>query len=46
MEEKLIMFEKYLKEEERAENTIEKYVRDIKEFNNWLIAEPKEKQFC
>ena len=44
MEEKLIMFEKYLKEEERAENTIEKYVRDIKEFNNWLIAEPKNKE--
>lgn len=36
MNEKIKMFESYLKEEEKAENTIMKYVHDIKEFYSWL----------
>ena len=38
MNEKNKMFESYLKEEEKAENTIMKYVHDIKEFYSWLIT--------
>ena len=35
MNDKIKQFERHLKEEERAENTINKYVRDIKEFYEW-----------
>ena len=38
MDEKIKMFENYLKEEEKAENTIMKYVHDIKEFYSWLAT--------
>ncbi len=38
MYEKIKMFESYLKEEEKAEKTIMKYVHDIKEFYSWLIT--------
>ena len=38
MNEKIKMFESYLKEEEKAENTIMKYVHDIKEFYSWLAT--------
>ena len=30
------LFEEYLYEEERSENTIEKYMRDIRFFRDWL----------
>ena len=33
---KIKIFEGHLKEEERSKNTINKYLRDIKEFYNWL----------
>lgn len=33
---KIEIFEEHLKKEERSENTINKYLRDIKEFYNWL----------
>ena len=36
MNDKIIQFEKQLKEEEKAENTINKYLHDIKEFYSWL----------
>jgi site-specific recombinase XerD len=36
MNDKIIQFEKQLKEEEKAENTINKYLHDIKEFYEWL----------
>ena len=36
MNDKIKLFEKHLKEEEKSENTINKYLRDIKEFYNWL----------
>lgn len=36
MNDKIKQFERHLREEERAENTIIKYLRDIKEFYNWL----------
>ena len=32
MIDRIKMFERYLKEEEKAENTIDKYLRDINEF--------------
>ena len=35
MYDKTKMFERHLKEEEKAENTIDKYLRDIKEFYEW-----------
>lgn len=35
MNDKIKMFELHLKEEERAENTINKYLRDINEFYKW-----------
>jgi len=35
MYDKTKMFERHLKEEEKAENTISKYLRDIKEFYEW-----------
>lgn len=35
MNDKIKQFERHLKEEERAENTINKYLRDIKEFYEW-----------
>ena len=35
MYDKIIMFERHLKEEEKAENTIDKYLRDINEFYEW-----------
>ena len=35
MYDKIKMFERHLKEEEKAENTINKYLRDIKEFYKW-----------
>jgi site-specific recombinase XerD len=35
MNEKVKMFERHLKEEEKADNTIDKYVRDISEFYEW-----------
>ena len=36
MNNKMTMFEKHLKKEERAENTISKYLHDIKEFYDWF----------
>ena len=36
MNDKIIQFEKQLKEEEKAENTINKYLHDIKEFYDWF----------
>lgn len=36
MNDKIILFEKHLKEEEKAENTINKYLYDIKEFYDWF----------
>ncbi|MBR4314183.1 MAG: hypothetical protein IKP66_04660 [Lachnospiraceae bacterium] len=36
MNDKILMFEKHLKEEEKSWNTINKYLHDIKEFYNWL----------
>ena len=35
MNDKIKLFEMHLKEEEKAENTINKYLRDIKEFYEW-----------
>ena len=35
MYDKIIMFERHLKEEEKAENIIDKYLRDINEFYEW-----------
>lgn len=35
-ENKLNDFETFLMQQEKAENTVEKYIRDIKEFYNWL----------
>ena len=35
MNDKIKLFERHLKEEEKAENTINKYLRDIKEFYEW-----------
>ena len=39
IEEKIELFEKHLKGEERAENTVLKYLRDVKMFYNWLVNE-------
>ena len=36
MNDKIIQFEKHLKEEEKSWNTINKYLHDIKEFYNWF----------
>lgn len=36
MNDKIKLFEMHLKEEEKAENTINKYLHDIKEFYNWF----------
>ena len=36
MNDKILLFEKHLKEEERADNTINKYLHDIKEFYEWF----------
>ena len=36
MNDKIKLFEMHLKEEEKAENTINKYLHDIKEFFNWF----------
>lgn len=36
MNDKIKLFEKHLKEEEKAENTTKKYLRDIKEFYDWF----------
>ena len=36
MNDKILLFEKHLKEEERADNTISKYLHDIKEFYDWF----------
>ena len=35
MNDRIKFFERHLKEEEKAENTINKYLRDIKEFYEW-----------
>ena len=35
MNDKIKLFERHLKEDEKAENTISKYLRDIKEFYEW-----------
>ena len=35
MNDKIKAFEKHLKEEEKAENTVNKYLRDIEEFYEW-----------
>lgn len=35
MYDKIKMFERHLKEEEKADNTIDKYLRDINEFYEW-----------
>ena len=35
MNDKIKIFERHLKEDEKAENTINKYLRDIKEFYEW-----------
>lgn len=35
MNDKIKIFERHLKEEEKAENTINKYIRDINEFYEW-----------
>ena len=35
MNDKIKFFERHLKEDEKAENTINKYLRDIKEFYEW-----------
>ena len=35
MNDKMKLFERHLKEDEKAENTINKYLRDIKEFYEW-----------
>ena len=35
MNAKIKLFERHLKEEEKAENTIDKYLRDINEFYEW-----------
>lgn len=35
MNDKMKLFERHLKEDEKAENTIKKYLRDIKEFYEW-----------
>lgn len=36
MNDKILLFEKHLKEAEKAGSTINKYLHDIKEFHNWL----------
>ena len=36
MNDKIKLFEMHLKEDEKAENTINKYLHDIKEFYNWF----------
>ena len=36
MNDKMKLFEMHLKEDEKAENTINKYLHDIKEFYNWF----------
>ena len=36
MNDKMKLFESHLREDEKAENTINKYLRDIKEFYNWF----------
>ena len=43
MNEKIKEFENYLKTEERADNTIKKYLRDIKEFYNWFLSDNPKK---
>ena len=35
MNDKMNLFERHLKEDEKAENTINKYLRDINEFYEW-----------
>ena len=39
MDNKVKMFEIHLKEEEKSENTIKKYLRDINEFYQWFYVE-------
>lgn len=41
MNNKIIMFEKHLIEEEKAKNTIDKYLRDVKEFYEWFNCRVK-----
>ena len=36
MNDKMKLFESHLREDEKAENTINKYLRYIKEFYNWF----------
>ena len=36
MEEEMILYERYLKEEERSRATVEKYVRDVRKFEDYL----------
>lgn len=36
MNDKILLFEKHLKEKEKAGSTINKYLHDIKEFYNWF----------
>ena len=48
MNEEIKIFEMRLKEEEKAENTISKYLRDVKEFYTWLASrgEPNNRRGC
>ena len=39
IEEKIDLFEEHLKDEERTENTVLKYLRDVKMFYKWLVNE-------
>lgn len=43
MIEKIKEFEKHLRTEERADNTINKYLRDIKEFYKWFLRDNPKK---
>ena len=40
----LLDYRNYLKEEEKSRNTIEKYMRDIREFHVWLAEYPLSRQ--
>ena len=39
----ILQFEQYLKEEEKSEATIEKYLRDVRTFAEYLAGRPIEK---
>lgn len=45
-EQKVLLFRRQLQEEERSPATIEKYLREVRQFSRWMAHAPSPRKLC